>query len=70
MAAVKDHLEIITLLLDNSGNPSITNKEGQTPMDICHDPQVKTALQHWFLHPNENDQQGDAEYLNESDEDE
>jgi ankyrin repeat protein len=68
MAAVKDHLGIVTLLLDNRGNPAIANKEGQTPMDICHDPQVKTALQHWFLHPNESDRQVDAEYLDDSDE--
>jgi len=70
LAASKDHFEIVALLLDNKGDPSISNKDGETAVTLCHDPKVKTILQQWFLNPNENDEQVDNDYLDDSEEEE
>jgi len=69
LAAAKDHLDIINLLLQNGAHASILNKEHQTALDLCHDPSVKSTLQTCLLQPNEKDAQQDDDYLEDSEED-
>jgi ankyrin repeat protein len=67
LAASRSHVEVVNVLLENGADPSLSNKDGETPFALSHDPQIKTALQQWFLNPNENDEQLDNDYLDGSD---
>lgn len=69
LAANKDHEDIVGILLENGANPTIQNKQGQFPGDLCHDPGVKTKLNNWNYVPGENEEP-DEEYLEESDDEE
>lgn len=56
------------MLLENSADPTITNKAGETPWDLSHDPEVKTLLQNVLTGPNERNAD-DNGYGDGSDED-
>ncbi|CAL8143801.1 unnamed protein product [Orchesella dallaii] len=65
-AASKDHVPIVSLLLEHGANPTIKNKDQQRPVDICHDPKVKVSLERSVgkLSYTANDEAED--YLNDS----
>ncbi len=67
LAASKDHEDIVKILLESGSNPKLQNKQGQFPIDLCHDAAVKTRLRNWNYVPGEGDDEQDEEYLEESD---
>ena len=43
-AACWGHLEVVELLAQNGANISAKTKNGETPFDICEDPEIKERL--------------------------
>lgn len=44
-AASKDHVPIVSLLLENGADPTLRNKDGQKAVELCHEPKVKVLLE-------------------------
>lgn len=43
--AMKDHVPIVSFLLENGADPTVRNKDGQKAVDLCHEPKVKVLLE-------------------------
>ena len=43
-AACWGHLEVVEMLAQNGANISAKTKNGETPFDICEDPEIKVRL--------------------------
>ena len=43
-AACWGHLEVVEMLAQNGANISAKTKNGETPFDICEDPEIKVSL--------------------------
>ena len=43
-AACWGHLEVVEMLAQNGANISAKTKNGETPFDICEDPEIKVSF--------------------------
>lgn len=68
-AASKDHVPIVSMLLEHGADPTLKNKDNQRPIDLTHDPKVKVLLERAVGKLSYSGGDADEGYLYESDDD-